>query len=67
MDALVRLGERGRALDALRPFEAHLSDGGLGTISENFEPTPPYEPRGCIAQAWGVAEVLRCWRALTGE
>jgi predicted glycogen debranching enzyme len=67
VDALVRIGEPERALAALRPFEAHLSDGGLGTISENFEPTPPFEPRGCIAQAWGVAEVLRCWRALTGE
>jgi predicted glycogen debranching enzyme len=67
IDALVRLGRRDEALAALRPFEAHLSDGGLGTISENFEPTPPFEPRGCIAQAWGVAEVLRCRRALTGE
>jgi predicted glycogen debranching enzyme len=67
VDALVRLGRRDEALATLRPFEAHLSDGGLGTISENFEPTPPFEPRGCIAQAWGVAEVLRCTRMLTGE
>ncbi|HVL54649.1 MAG TPA: amylo-alpha-1,6-glucosidase [Vitreimonas sp.] len=67
VDALVRLGDREAALEALRPFEAHLSDGGLGTISENFEPTRPFEPRGCIAQAWSVAEVLRCRRALAGE
>ena len=66
-DALVRIGEPERALDALRPFESHLTDGGLGTISENFEPSAPFEPRGCIAQAWGVAEVLRCRRELTGE
>jgi glycogen debranching enzyme len=66
-DALVRVGRRDEALAALRPFVEHLSDGGLGTISENFEPTPPFEPRGCIAQAWSVAEVLRCWRGLTGE
>jgi predicted glycogen debranching enzyme len=65
VDALVRLGARDEALEALQPFASHLSDGGLGTISENFEPTPPFEPRGCIAQAWGVAEVLRCWRILT--
>jgi glycogen debranching enzyme len=67
VDALVRVGRREDAVSALRPFVDHLSDGGLGTISENFEPTPPFEPRGCIAQAWSVAEVLRCWRALTGE
>jgi predicted glycogen debranching enzyme len=67
VDALGRLGEPDRALESLRPFEAHLSDGGLGTVSENFEPTPPFEPRGCVAQAWGVAEVLRCLRGLTGE
>jgi predicted glycogen debranching enzyme len=65
VDALVRLGARDDALEALQAFEPHLSDGGLGTISENFEPTPPFEPRGCIAQAWSVAEVLRCWRTLT--
>jgi predicted glycogen debranching enzyme len=67
VDAVVSVDGRDAALDALRPFAGHLSDGGLGTISENFEPTPPFEPRGCIAQAWGVAEVLRSWRALTGE
>jgi predicted glycogen debranching enzyme len=37
---------------------------GLGTIGEIFDAEPPYTPRGCIAQAWSVAEVLRCW-ALT--
>jgi len=34
---------------------------GLGTIGEIFDAEPPYTPRGCIAQAWSVAEVLRCW------
>jgi glycogen debranching enzyme len=43
----------------LEPFLAHLSDAGLGTISEIFEPEPPYRPVGCIAQAWSVAEILR--------
>ncbi len=43
----------------LEPFVAHLSEAGLGTISEIFEPEPPYRPVGCIAQAWSVAEVLR--------
>ena len=33
----------------------------LGTIAEIFDAEAPYTPRGCIAQAWSVAEVLRCW------
>lgn len=52
------------ALALLRPFEDHLRDAGLGTISEILEGDPPHLPRGCIAQAWGVAEVLRVWRQL---
>ncbi len=38
-----------------------LGEFGLGTIGEIFDAEPPYTPRGCIAQAWSVAEVLRCW------
>jgi predicted glycogen debranching enzyme len=38
-----------------------LDDYGLGTLAEIFDAEPPYTPRGCIAQAWSVAEVLRCW------
>ena len=34
----------------------------IGTISEIFDAEPPFTPRGCIAQAWSVAEVLRCSR-----
>jgi predicted glycogen debranching enzyme len=52
------------ALELLRPFEDHLRDAGLGTISEILEGDPPHPPRGCIAQAWSVAEVLRLWREL---
>ncbi len=44
----------------LRPFRTHLSEAGLGHISEIFDADPPHTPRGCIAQAWSVAEVLRC-------
>jgi len=60
---------RGRmaALALLRPIEHHLRDAGLGTISEILEGDPPHAPRGCIAQAWGVAEVLRVWRRLMLE
>jgi len=44
----------------LRGFEDHLAEGGIGSINEIFDAEPPFTPRGCIAQAWSVAEVLRC-------
>ena len=40
---------------------AALGQFGFGTIGEIFDAEAPYTPRGCIAQAWSVAEVLRCW------
>ncbi len=43
----------------LKGFERHLSEAGLGSISEIFDGDPPHRARGCIAQAWSVAEVLR--------
>lgn len=45
----------------LNEFEKHLAESGIGTISEIFDAVEPYTSRGCIAQAWSVAEVLRCW------
>ncbi len=48
------------SLDAfLSGFSSHLSEDGVGTISEIFDAEPPFIPRGCMAQAWSVAEVLR--------
>jgi predicted glycogen debranching enzyme len=41
-------------------FRATLGDACIGTISEVFDAEPPFVPRGCAAQAWSVAEVLRC-------
>ena len=63
IDAWLRLhpdDKRGarRYLDGLI---THLTDFGVGSIAEVFDANPPYTPRGCIAQAWSVAEVLRCW------
>lgn len=43
----------------LSALESHLRESGLGSISEIFDGDPPHEPRGCIAQAWSVAELLR--------
>src|SRR6202008_3593019 len=42
-------------------FEHHQVEAGIGTISEIFDAEEPFTPRGCIAQAWSVAEVLRAW------
>ena len=43
----------------LKPFEEHLKTAGLGQISEIADGDPPHTPRGSIAQAWSVAELLR--------
>ncbi len=50
---------RARAHDFLRGIEAHISEAGLGQISEIFDGDVPHHPRGCFAQAWSVAEILR--------
>ncbi|UCE15796.1 MAG: glycogen debranching enzyme family protein [Candidatus Bathyarchaeota archaeon] len=42
-------------------FEKEIFQAGLGTISEVFDGNPPHTPRGCIAQAWSVAEPLRAF------
>jgi predicted glycogen debranching enzyme len=55
------------ALQFLDPFRAHLGDACIGTISEVFDAEAPYHPRGCAAQAWSVAEVVRCLAMLRGE
>jgi predicted glycogen debranching enzyme len=60
--AYVRVhGEEGkaRAREMLQAFVPHLSEAGIGTVSEIFDAEPPHAPRGCIAQAWSVAEILR--------
>jgi predicted glycogen debranching enzyme len=44
----------------LEGFREHLDEGCVGSISEIFDAEPPFTPRGCVAQAWSVAEVLRC-------
>src|SRR5690606_12354072 len=47
--------------DLLHGFVLHLDDFGVGSIAEIFDAEEPFAGRGCIAQAWSVAEVLRCW------
>jgi predicted glycogen debranching enzyme len=57
----VHPGDKAGARALLDGFEYELGDAGLGTIAEIFDADPPYTRRGCIAQAWSVAEVLRAW------
>ena len=52
---------RSQAAQWLSPLRGHLSDAGLGHISEIFEGDAPHRPCGCVAQAWSVAEVLRAY------
>jgi predicted glycogen debranching enzyme len=53
--------ERTSGREFLHGLVEHLDDFGVGSIAEIFDAEPPYTARGCIAQAWSVAEVLRCW------
>ncbi|MGN6361390.1 MAG: amylo-alpha-1,6-glucosidase [Thermomicrobiales bacterium] len=67
-DAYARAHNDPAAVLALvQPFEEQLRDAGLGSLSEILEGDPPHQPRGAIAQAWSVAEVLRVWRRLTAQ
>jgi len=50
---------RMQAAKWLEPFRKHLLEGGLGQVSEILDGDLPHRPRGCIAQAWSVAELLR--------
>ncbi|HEV3146165.1 MAG TPA: amylo-alpha-1,6-glucosidase [Gemmataceae bacterium] len=61
VDAWLRLhpSDKAGARRFLDAFHHHLSESGIGSISEVFDAEEPYTPRGCIAQAWSVAEVLR--------
>ncbi len=58
--------DRAAARSFLTSLFQHLAFHGIGSISEIFDGDPPFTPRGCIAQAWSVAEVLRVWE-LTRE
>ncbi len=59
--------DRALARSFLAPLLRHLCDHGLGNVSEIFDGEAPFTPRGCVAQAWGVAEVLRAWQQTAVE
>jgi len=52
----------------LAGLEEELDQQCMGTIGEIYDAEEPHQPRGCVAQAWSVAEVLRGWlKASSGE
>jgi len=57
--------DRAAALRLLEPLGRGIYASGLGTLSEIFDGDAPFTPRGCIAQAWTVGEVLRAWKEIT--
>jgi predicted glycogen debranching enzyme len=63
IDAWLRLypGDRATARGFLEGLVPHLGEACLGSISEISDAEAPYTPRGCVAQAWSVAEILRSW------
>ena len=54
-------GDARQAQSFLEPLGRQLNSACLGTLSEIFDGDPPHAARGCFAQAWSVAEVLRSW------
>ena len=67
IDALIRVYPERCDLDLLKGFTNHLNEACIGSISEIFDAEQPHTPRGCIAQAWSVAEALRCYAKLTAQ
>jgi predicted glycogen debranching enzyme len=57
----VHPGQNADARKFLDRFPESMNENGIGTISEVFDAREPHTAGGCIAQAWSVAEVLRCW------
>ncbi|MDI1243747.1 MAG: amylo-alpha-1,6-glucosidase [bacterium] len=59
VEAVRRVYPERQVTAELAGFEQHLREAGVGQISEIFDADTPHSPRGCPAQAWSVAEVLR--------
>lgn len=51
--------EKSGAKKIIEDFKYHLNEACIGSVSEIFDADAPHHPRGCVAQAWGVAEILR--------
>lgn len=61
-DAVMRVkGAKGKAgaKKIIKSFRYHLEEACIGSVSEIFDGNAPHAPGGCVAQAWGVAEIVR--------
>lgn len=70
VDALLRYGgetAREEALALLDQVAGHLGEACVGSVSEIFDAETPHHPRGAVAQAWSVGELLRVWVAVADE
>ena len=68
MDAWLKVyGDATKAQKCIAGLYPHLTDGCIGTISEVFDAESPYKPRGCAAQAWSVAELIRVTALLAAD
>lgn len=60
VDALIKVrGEKSEVKEVIDDFSYHLNEACIGSVSEIFDADAPHHARGCVAQAWGVAELLR--------
>ena len=68
VDAWLRVhpDDRAGARVLLAGFAETKYQACAGSVAEIYDGESPFTPRGCIAQAWGVAEVLRAWRKTSG-
>ena len=60
-------GDAAAALALLAPLGDALYGYGLGTVGEIFDGDPPHAPRGCVSQAWSVAQTLEAWTVLVSQ
>jgi predicted glycogen debranching enzyme len=56
-----------RAASFIEPLLRHFKeDGCVGQVSEIFDAEPPYKQKGCFAQAWSTAELIRAYKMING-
>ncbi|MHC4475915.1 MAG: amylo-alpha-1,6-glucosidase [Planctomycetota bacterium] len=56
---------RRKCAEFIEPLMQHLTDQGcLGQLAEIFDGDPPHQPKGCFAQAWSVAELIRAYQLI---
>jgi predicted glycogen debranching enzyme len=60
IDAIIKVTHsHEKARTVIEQFKYHLNEACIGSVSEIFDGNAPHRPKGCVAQAWGVAEIVR--------